>query len=483
MSKTEVELREAFDQDPAHVDAFIALRRIYQQHKRFDELAALYETRAVAMSEPLKAAELYSRASDIRFDKLQDEEGGTRCLIQAVKADSSARRPVEKLRQILKEQSRWEEYLELLGSLTDSRAGDPAQARALARVHLEMGTLHEEHFSRTDKAMYHYQQACRLDGTLVPALQAARRVYRQTGDWPMVCRLMIGELQATTGAKARFELLLGLAQIQSSRLHDLASAARCLNDALAARPGELRALEALANVYANSDWQQEGGRQQAAKIFLQIAQIHRTSKEVDETAANLQRALGCDPDNREAFRLLEDLFKRTQKWPKLNELYMMRLEQASGAAALDLLMKRAALLEEHLNDRAEARLCYESILPHEPPGGAASTMLADIYLEDGEFIKLAALKEKELEVTDDVGQRIEGMMELALLYRDKLGDEDKTGIYLHGVLQMDSNHPEALDYYRDHFRQKGDFRGLADLIAFAIDGAIESRMRRSIIVS
>ena len=40
---------------------------------------------------------------------------------------------------------------------------------------------------------------------------------------------------------------------------------------------ELRALEALASVYASNDWQQEGGRQQAAKIYVQIAQIHQRS--------------------------------------------------------------------------------------------------------------------------------------------------------------------------------------------------------------
>ncbi|MFH2007321.1 MAG: tetratricopeptide repeat protein [bacterium] len=483
MAKTEAELREVFQNDPAQVDAFIALRRIYQHQKRFNDLAELYEKRAAAMTEGIKAAELYSRAADIRFEKINDEDGGTRCLLKAVKADSTQRRPVEKLRQLLRDSSRWEEYLQLLATLADARAGDPTQARTVARLHLEMGTLFEEHFSRTDKAMYHYQQACRLDATLVPALQAARRIYRQTGDWPMFCRLMEAELAVTTGAKARFELLLSLAQIQTGRLHDLTGAAQSLQDALAARPGDVRALAALANIYANPDWVQEGGRDQAAKIFVQIAQIHRTAKEIDECESSLQRALRADPVNREAFRLLEDLHKRTRKYQELEQLYAGRLELVTGAEVIDLLMKRAGLLEEHLGNRPDAIRCYESILPHEPPGGAAAAMLAELYQGEGEWKKLAALKEAELEVVDDVPNRIGRMMELALIYRDELSDEDKAGILLHNVLQMDPNHPEALDYYRDHFRNKGDFRGLADLIAFSIEGAIESRVRRSLIVA
>ena len=481
--RSEAELKKIFEKDPANVDAFISLRRLYQQKKRFEDLAVLYEKKAASLPAGPKSGELYGRAADIRLDKLEDVEGGTQALMQAVRADSSQRRPVERLRRILKEHNRWSEYLELLGILTESRAGDPAQARAVAKLHLEMGTLFEEHFSRTDKAMYHYQQACRLDATLVPALQAARRIYRQGGDWPMVCKLLEAELKATTGAKARFELQLNLAQIQSGRLHDLPGAARSLQEALAARPGELRALEALASVYASSDWPQEGGRTQAARIYTQIAQIHRSSKEPDKAVSNLQRALSTDPTNREAFRLLEDVYQRTHKHKELEALYSHRLEQASGAEMIDLQMKRAALLEEHLDDRAEAIRCYESILPHEAPGGPAAGMLAELYREQGEYPKLARLMEAELDVIDDVPTRIERQMELALIYRDQLGDEDKAGINLHGVLQMDPNHPEALSDYREHFRSKGDYRGLADLMAFSIDSAIESRGRRSGIVA
>ncbi len=483
MARSEAELKKIFEKDPSHVDAFISLRRLFQQQKRFADLAQLYEVRASAMPAGTKAAELYARAADIRLDRLDDPDGGRRSLMQAVRADSSQRRPVERLRKLLKEQALWEEYLELLGILTESRAGDPGQARAVAKLHLEMGTLFEEHFARTDKAMYHYQQAVRLDASLVPALQAARRIYRNTGDWPMVCRLLEAELKATSGAKARFELLLNLSQIQSGRLHDLPGAAQSLQEGLAVRPGDLRALEALAAVYASSDWQQEGGRQQAAKLYVQIAQIHRTSKEPEKSVANLQRALNADPSNREAFRLLEDVYRRAKKFQELEALYRQRLERAGGAEVIDLQMKRAALLEEHLGDRTEAIRCYEAILPHEPPGGPAAGMLAELYQAEGEHEKLARLMEAELEVIDDVPRRIQRLMELALLYRDDLADEDKAGIYLHNVLQMDPNHPEALSYYREHFRAKGDYRGLADLMAFSIDGAIESRMRRSSIVA
>jgi tetratricopeptide (TPR) repeat protein len=483
VARSEAELKQILESDPTHVDAFISLRRLYQEEKRFDALADLYEVRGAAIPEPSKAAEMFARAADLRLEKLGDEEGGARSLMLAVRADSSQRRPVERLRALLKEQSRWTEYLELLGILTESRANDPAQARAVAKLHLEMGTLFEEHFNRTDKAMYHYQAACRLDASLVPALQAARRIYRQSGDWPMVLRLMEAELKATSGAQSRFELLTGMAQILSSRIHDLPGAARALQEALAARPGDLKALEALADLYASSDWQEEGGRELAARTFVQIAHIYRGAKDAEKMLSSLQRATAADPENAEAFRLLEELYRRMGKPKELEALYRQRLQRAAGAEVIDLQMKRAALLAEQLDDRQEAIRCYESILPHEPPGGAAASMLAELYQEGKAFAKLARLKESELEVMDDVSRRIERMLELSLLYRDELGDEDRAGILLHGVLQLEPNHPQALAFYQDHFRAKGDFRGLADVIAFSIDGSIAARARRTTIVA
>jgi tetratricopeptide (TPR) repeat protein len=483
VAKTEAELREAFTADPAHADAFIALRRIYQQEQRWGDLGEIYEARAAVMTEGAKAAELWTRAAEIRFDKLQDEEGGTRALLQAVKADPAQRRAAEKLKKLLKDQSRWEDYLQLLSDQAEAQGADPAQAGAVAKLHLEMGTLWEEHFARTDKAMYHYQQACRLDPRLVPALQAARRVYRQSGDWPTVARLLESELNVTAPALARFELLTTLAQVKSERLHDLAGAARSLQEALAAKPGELRALAALADLFSSADWPQEGGKVQAARLHVQIAQIHRTAKQADEAVASLRQALECDPDSREAFRLLEDVLTRTARYRALDEVYQERLARVTGVEAFDLYMKRGALLEEQLKDRAAAKQCYEAVLPHEAPGGPAAAMLCELYLDDGEFSRVAELKEAELEVIDDVGLRIARMLELALLYRDRLADEDKAGIYLHGVLQLDPNHAQALEHYRQHFRNKGDFRGLADLLAFSIESAIEARARKNVVVA
>ena len=59
------------------------------------------------------------------------------------------------------------------------------------------------------------------------------------------------------------------------------------------------------------------------------------------------------------------------------------------------------------------------------------------------------------------------MMELATLYGDRLGDRDQAAVYLHAMLEVEPGNVLALAAYGDHFREKGDWAALADLLEFA----------------
>ena len=63
------------------------------------------------------------------------------------------------------------------------------------------------------------------------------------------------------------------------------------------------------------------------------------------------------------------------------------------------------------------------------------------------------------------------MLELAALYRDRLGDADQAAVYLHAVLELEPENQIALGAYAEHFREKGDWAALADLLEFSYERA------------
>ncbi len=473
MPRTEQEYRTLFEKDPSHLDAFASLRRIYRQQGRDEDLAWLFETRAGRLEGP-KAAEMYLRAADIRFQKLGDDEGGIANLMEAMRADPGQRRVSVQLKKRLKEMGRWDEYLETLELELQVVSKDPGRQRRVSALHLEVGTLLEERFGQQDKAMYHYQQAVRADSQNTEALTAARRLYQVMGEWNMVARLLTAEIRVTTHPARRTELLFELGQVLARRLHKLEEAARALQDVLAAQPGHGKAMEVLAEVYSSPDWREPGGLEQAARMYYQVARKYLGEGEQEEAATYLKRALAADPSHAESFRALVDVYEALGQYEDLDALLEQQIQRTRPPERIDLLLRRAQVLDEFLGDKQGARACYEEVMEHEGPRGAAAEFLRDAYLEEGDYEKLALLLEEELEGIRDPQSRVDKMMELAVIYRDHLQDHDKAAVFLHGVLEVEPNNPVALEYYQEHFREKGDYRGLADLIAFAVDTALES---------
>ncbi|HTA20654.1 MAG TPA: hypothetical protein VK989_15280, partial [Polyangia bacterium] len=122
-------------------------------------------------------------------------------------------------------------------------------------------------------------------------------------------------------------------------------------------------------------------------------------------------------------------------------------------------------------DVAEAQRVYGEIAALEPPGGPAAEKMSELYAGGHEYAKLAELREKQLGVIEDPAARARIMLDLAALYRDRLGDRDQAAVYLHAVLQIEPENQIALAAYAEHFREKGDWVALVDLLEFSFDRA------------
>src|SRR5262249_43498181 len=249
-----------------------------------------------------------------------------------------------------------------------------------------------------------------------------RRIYRSLGDWQMVARLYELELEVAPNAARRAELLVALGRVQAERLGQFGPAAQRLQEAARLRDGDEKVLEALGGVLAHPDSPEEGGLDRAAGIFLELGRRQLSAGDGAAAASYLRRALGADPDNEAAAKLLEETYQALERWADLDRLYRQRLATASGPAAVDLLRGRAQLSEERLDDRKEAKRCYEAILQHEPLGGPAAERLERMVTEDGDWEALAALKQRALESAADPEARTRLRIELGRLYADQAGD-------------------------------------------------------------
>ncbi len=350
-----------------------------------------------------------------------------------------------------------------------ARKHDPAR---IAELQSEMGQLFVNHFAKLERSVRNTQRPAKLTPENVKSIESARKIYRALGDFRSAVRLYELELEATTDAKRRADLLLAIGRVLAEKLEELDAAAQRLGEVIRLRPRDDKALELLASIYANPNWVGADGPERSAALSIQVARRrHETGDDTNAVAA-LRRALAAVPGHAEASALLEDIYRRGRQFQELDRYFRERIAAAADDdQRIAFLYKRAELAERDLADGAEAQRVYGEITALEPPAGQAWQRLAALLSGTGDYAKLAELREKQLGVIDDPAVRVPIMAELATLYRDRLGDKEQAAVYLHAVLQIDPDNEPAQKAYAEHFREKGDWAALVELLEFAIEQA------------
>jgi tetratricopeptide (TPR) repeat protein len=465
------EYEAVLQRNPADTEAFVALRKAYRQAQKHDRLVTLYETRAQAIEDNAKAGELFYLAAELRIDQLGDAQGAEADLVNAVDRDPGHIRAAARLKDIYREQGRTADYMTMLEmeAAAVARTRDPAR---IAELEAEMGQLFLNHFAKLERAVRNPQRAGKLAPEHLKSIESARKIYRALGDFRAVVRLYELELEGTTDARRRADLLLGLGRVLGEKLEELDAAAQRLSEAVRIRPRDEKALELLAAVYANPNWIGADGIERAAAIYFQVGRRRQEAGDTENAIASLRKALQAVPGHSESSELLERVYYDARRFQELDRYYRERISAGGPESErVDFLYKRAQLAEGELGDRAEAQRIYNEISIIEPPGGPASEKLVELYLQGHDYAKLAELRERQLGAVADPATRARIMLELAALYRDRLGDADQAAVYLHAVLELEPENQIALGAYAEHFREKGDWAALADLLEFSYERA------------
>ncbi|MCA9680025.1 MAG: hypothetical protein KC464_33650, partial [Myxococcales bacterium] len=369
--------------------------------------------------------------------------------------------------------------------------GDRRRARsedAIRRAdrHQLAAEIAGDRLGRVDRALYHWQQAWRLDPSRTDALEAARTIYASLGDDAMVARLYQAELDVLGDrgpAPRRAALLLEVGRL-AFRRGDALGAVGSLEKALALDRDSVAARETLAEVYASPAFatataddpsQAAKGARRAGELFVEIGR--RRLRERDDTTGIgfLRRALGADPYSRASSEALEKALADSERWDELERVLRHREATSDDdGERMTLLGRRIALYEGPLADRAALLDALAQLAAREAPRGPAGLKLRQLLREDQRWDDLAARLEADVEaLADDPVAQVVELLELATVIREHLGDKDRAAELLHRALSLDPANDEALARYGEHFRERRDWRGLADLLEFALDTARE----------
>ncbi|MDX2020518.1 MAG: hypothetical protein SF187_09770 [Deltaproteobacteria bacterium] len=463
------EFEQAFADDPTHQQAFLSLRKAYGEKQRFDKLVTLYESRAQATTSDEEAADLYHQAAELRIDQLADAANAETVLQYALQRLPGHPKASDRLRALYREQERMSDYLTML-EVTAGQVVESGQPDRRAALNAELGQLDHRYIQPLEQTPQ--GQRAEITPEALRTVVSARKIHRALGNWSQVMRMYDLEVSATADDKRKADLLLACAKLLAEKANDLPNAAIRVAESIRLRAGDDRALELQAWILSQPAWQEPNGKARAAALYQQLARRRHEGGDVEGAIGLLRRALTAVPGHPESSDALEKILLFAGRFKELDRYYRERTTEAPDRAAKVVwVQKRAKLAQEHLKDDGEILRVYEELAALEPPASASNQQLAKLYSERQNFAKLAELRERQLAVISEIDARLPLLRELASLYRDRLGDADQAAVYLHAILQLDPTDEDALKAYGDHFRKRGDFHALVDLLEFAADSA------------
>src|SRR4051812_10431373 len=474
-----------FRQQP-EAKGFAALRQELRDAGRGELLADVCATWAQHERDPVRAADAWSEAGEAMI-VLGEVETAVEYLRTSLELDPTNDRASDRLLEIVEPNDPAAAVEIIEGELTDlaKRAGGdagrkkPELVARRAAQHRRAAMLWNDHLGRVDRALWHWQQAWKLEPQRTEALEAARDLYRSLGDDVMVAKLYQAELEVLGKdgpAPRRAHLRLALGRL-ALRKKDLEGAANHLEEASRLDHGSIEIAESLAEVYSSPGFRDGQTRHKAGELFVELGKSKLRERD-DQTGINyLRRAVGVDPYAKASSSALEEALQGSSQWDELDRMLRHRSAVVQDPdERREILRRRAALYRSQLPNRDGLREVLTDLIAYEAPGSKNVQELKELLREDGEWDELSHLMEAEVtalgqDPNTPTDYLVAEILELATIAREHQGDRDRAAELLHQALGISPTHEEALARYVDHFRERRDWRGLIDLYEFALDNA------------
>jgi tetratricopeptide (TPR) repeat protein len=479
MNATAEELIARLRRNPDDASAYAALRAHYQRIGDYPSLVNLLEGWASRCPDHGAAAHAFFEAGELAWGALADRARSMRLYERALERNPAHLEAGLRLESIYEEGGDQRRVAELLERRADALERAQADPRNVAAIHHRLGEIWQHAFQRADKAIVHYRKAFELDPTLVPAIYAAREIYRRAGNVTAAATLCDLEAKAEPDPVRKVALLRELAHVRAHELGDLEGGVVALKRALGIAPGELEVMQDLAQIYllraahASDPMIADADRHRAADLLYQIAQKVPPA----EAVAHLETALDSAPEHEGALGLLERIAERVGHFELLPKRWVAFLARAPDAPGARERRKRLANAYLEAGQVDYAITCLEWLLEEGDPDAAAQ--LVDLYRHTGreqDALRALSVATAGLPPAERI-PRLREMVAMSLA----AGDEEGAVQSARQILEIDPADPEALATVEEHYRKRGEWGELRALLLAAarVPGlSVEARKTR-----
>jgi tetratricopeptide (TPR) repeat protein len=470
-------LRRAFEADATDYGLLDEVERVANASGHFEVLRGLVETATrVPNIGSIDSRDLWMRAAGWYGAQLADSAQAEQAYRSALGADPDYEPAHEGLSTLLRAAGKNSELVTALVAWADRESDRGVAVERLleaARVAEQGGEL--------ERAVSCYERALSQDENCVEALDRLIHAHESQGRVGKVVQLYERRIALEDGTGARVAMRHKAAAIRRAQLDDEQGAIRLYRANLDDQPDDLSSLDALEQLYVQSErWDEvvrvleqrlevASGPNDRATARVRLAgvserQLKNASRAIDE----LREIVLEVPTHPEANAALERLLESEGRWSDLVEQLERKIDQllATGdtTSASAAQVQSAQIIELRLADPVRAQEVYEALIERDPANVTALRALARLYGRAGDPERAASTLESLLERVEG-DERVTLAYELAELAERELSSRERAEVALRLALAAPVRQSETREKLFALSERHADYQGLAQLLS------------------
>lgn len=374
-------MRAAWTLDPEDGDAREQLDRLASATKRWEDLAAAYET-ALEKTDGIAKRELLGALAQLHDKKRDDPRQALAAWDRLFSLDETELEPLEQMDALATLLSDWPTLVRVLTRKAELVPDDETRASTWRRV----GEARRDMLDDVPGAIDAYERSLELEPASAFTMDYLIALYEQKNDAARLVDLYRRrvELCGEDDEGLKFQLLLDAAARFESDLEDRREAIESLSQALAVRPGDAGVLRRLDTLYTQERMWPE---------LLENLKLQTATAADDESRRTLKKRIGA-------------LFAVELQDPQAAlEAYRGVLESGFDAEAASAIRSIGEAHDELRNDAADA--------------------LEPVLRSAGRYEELAAILELRLRAQNEPADRARTLRALAEVAESSLGDVER----------------------------------------------------------
>lgn len=459
--------------------AFDEARKALRERGELDVVARLFDVEINAVTDQSRRADLLLEKGHLLADDLLNEESAVECFNAVLEIRPEDEDAQETLAHFGLVRENWKKIVE--------KYLDEAKVSTDRQLTTSLYLSAAEHYARyeasANEVETYLRKALEVDGRNRKAAIHLERLLRREERWEELTELLEQRVDAAAGKEERIQALLGIADLAKARLDRPELAVDCMKKVVASEPAHPRALRMLSDAYEHEEnWsalvmlytnalksRRGRNRDQEVGTLLQIAMLHwKRLDNLDSAEEYFRRIRKAQPAHPAALDFYRVYYPPRSEVPKLLQVLRQAQKSLSGDEHAEqrkaISVEIAEIAETQLGSPEKAIDAWKGILRADKESEAARTALKRLYRKTEKWNALLDLMKDEIERVDegDVTGRVERLMDVVAIYRDRLKLDVMVINTYNSILKLDPHNKQALDDLADKYKQLGRWN---DLIA------------------